>query len=291
MRNNHIHIKILLRCCLLLLSAAALQLISGPLDSSFLQFPLGAILAALYVYTLVELRLHYGNFHFFSDTAAKISSLVLMLAVLIFFGIFGQLPISRNWFFVIPLLYFCSVLISVSTDEVRALFKGTVQRTALPRLGSHLGLSVILIAGIFGSGDFTQINLKVEKESTTTHGYDKEGNRHTLPFSISLKNFSMQEHVSESEGKRVTVPKHFQSDVKIGYPDERTEEKTITVNHTAKVKGWRLYQKGYATRRGYESSYSILTAVKDPWYFLIRIGLWTILLSGLGMVFKGGKKK
>jgi ResB-like family len=75
-------------------------------------------------------------------------------------------------------------------------------------------------------------------------------------------------------------PKQFQSSVMIKTPDsDKVESRLLQVNHPFTINGWRLYQFGYDSARGGASSYSIIEAVRDPFYPFVLVGCWVLVFG------------
>jgi len=63
----------------------------------------------------------------------------------------------------------------------------------------------------------------------------------------------------------------------------------IAVNHPARIGNWKIYQASYDMERGRWSTYSVFQCVYDPWFPIIRIGLWMILATAVLMFVTAGK--
>ena len=118
-----------------------------------------------------------------------------------------------------------------------------------------------------------------------------------LPFTLTLQEFVLEEYppqVVVVDGEELLMPrrevKKFMSRVSVA-DEEGTREVEILVNHPARIGAWRIYQSGYDSARGKESTISILECVKDGWYPMIHIAMWMILMGGVMMFFVGHKKK
>ena len=194
---------------LLLAVGMLLQLTVGSLNPSFLRYPWGLILALVYVYLLISayiLRNRFKLFDRLSDSRASICSLLLMLFLLLVFGlvrqdgrtegfagVLGLSRMSRSWIFALPLMYFTTVISLNAVKDVATFSKHKVWITF-----SHVGLSVILIAGIFGSGDFVRVNLPAYEGMPARKGVVVAGvadnTTYELPFELTLKKFTMEEY-------------------------------------------------------------------------------------------------
>jgi hypothetical protein len=83
-------------------------------------------------------------------------------------------------------------------------------------------------------------------------------------------------------------PKRFASEVILR--DHRGAERgaVIEVNRPQAVSGWRLYQLSYDESRGAGSEWSVLEAVRDPWYPVVKGGL-CLVLAGAGVLLVSGR--
>lgn len=85
------------------------------------------------------------------------------------------------------------------------------------------------------------------------------------------------------------VPQQFASNISVTDARGRRKSFAVSVNHPARLGAWRIYQASYDVRKGRWSEYSVLQCVHDPWYPVISVGLWIILLSALVMMFTAGR--
>jgi hypothetical protein len=141
--------------------------------------------------------------------------------------------------------------------------------------------------------------VKVTTVLDTPIGMGMTENRemYELPFVLTLKEFVLEEYppqVYVIDGKEVVMPrrevKKFLSRVAVTDKDG-TEEVEVLVNHPARIGAWKIYQSGYDSARGKQSTVSILECVKDSWYPMIHVAMWMILVGGVMMFVLGFKKK
>ena len=194
-----------LRCALLFIAGTTLQMAFGDLDNSFLRYPWGLILAINYLYLLVIIHLGQGRHPWLkqlSDHYACTSSLATMVVMTIIFGltrqdaatqgVVGALGFSRmtsSWPFNILLLYFTTTLGLAVIEDIRHL-----RHRRLAAVLSHLAVFVVLVAGIFGSGDKLRVSITTQLDKPVYVGVDSAGERVELPFSLTLKEFTMDEY-------------------------------------------------------------------------------------------------
>ena len=194
-----------LRCALLFVVGTTLQLAIGDIDSSWLRYPWGLILAVNYLYLLVVayvLRDRWRWLRQLADDKACISSLASLGVMVIIFGLTRQDPLregwvgamgfsrmSASWPFNLLLFYFMTTLgIRVVSDihHIRQRRKAAVL--------THLGVLVLLVAGVFGCGDTVRCMVTARVDTPVNIGRDDAGHEVTLPFALTLEDFSIEEY-------------------------------------------------------------------------------------------------
>ena len=193
------------RCALLLLAGTALQLSIGDLNASFLAYPWGLILAVNYLYVLVMLYTFSDKWKWVKtlyDRRACISSLASLLVLTLLFGLIpqdesagglmGLLGFSRmtsSWIFNLFLVYFMTVIGLMTIDDIWHWKKRNKFALAF-----HLSFFIVLVSGIFGSGDKVRVRVATVVGQPVQGGVTTDGKTLTLPFSILLKEFTMDEY-------------------------------------------------------------------------------------------------
>lgn len=194
-----------LRCALLFVAGTTLQMGFGDIDNSFLRYPWGLIIAINYVYLLVLIHFKQERWSWLkrlSDHYACTSSLVAMILMTIIFGFtrqdpateglvgalgFSRMTSSRS--FNILLLYFTTTTGLAVMDDLHHIRKRRVAAVM-----SHLAVFVVLVAGIFGSGDKVRVSINTQLNKPVYMGVDRAGKPTQLPFAITLKEFKMDEY-------------------------------------------------------------------------------------------------
>lgn len=193
-----------LRCALLFVAGTTLQMAFGDINNDFLRYPWGVIIAINYLYLLVLIHFQQERWLWLrrlSDHYACISSLAAMVVMTIIFGltrqdpttegVVGALGFSRmtsSWPFNILLLYF------TTTTGLAVMDLHHLRRRRVAAVMSHLAVFVVLVAGIFGSGDKLRVSVNTQIDKPIHMGLDREGNTTQLPFAITLKEFKMDEY-------------------------------------------------------------------------------------------------
>ncbi len=188
-----------------------------------------------------------------------------------FFGVLGFRSMSRSPIFILALL-FLSTTVTLNTIE-------NIRHFSRHRLGvtcAHLGLSVILISGLFGGAGNSRARMTASPDIPVHSGTDERtGGSRKLPFELTLRSFDVNEYASE---------------VTVTFPDGRSGETTIAVNHPAKVGSWWIYQTDYRMDTENGTFVSIFKCVHSPLSGVIRVALWLLLVSAAAMVFFAGFK-
>ena len=297
------------RCALLFLTGTALQLCIGNVDASFLTYPWGLVGAVNYLYILIILYACREKLKFVKrlyDRPSYITSLSSILVLTLLFGLIPQDPsiggwldllgfnqMSSSWIFVLFLFHFMTVLGLKAIEDVYHW-----KKHSLPAVLMHVAFFTILVASVFGSGEKVRIQVTAIEGHPVSMGLTDKGMRVELPFTILLKDFSLEEYPPVvhllPDGSEVVMPrrevKKYLSEVEI-WKGEEKHSFEIAVNRPASVGSWKIYQSGYDSSRGKFSTISILECVKDGGYLVVHIAMWTILLSSVLMFIMGAKKR
>ncbi len=197
--------KTVVRCACILFAGTALQLFTGGVKNSFLEYPWGVVIAANYLYLLILISFNKEKWKWtehFTGRATYISSLTTMLTLTLIFGIIRQdganegitgalgfTEMKNSWIFNIFLLHFTTTVGVKAIDDLR-----NIKRHKPHAVIMHAAFFVILLAGIFGSGEKKRIRVTVIQGEPTNIGITNEGKKVELPFIIRLKDFSLEEY-------------------------------------------------------------------------------------------------
>ena len=229
-----------LRCALLFVAGTALQLAFGDLQNEFLRYPWGLIIAVNYLYLLVFIHFQKSRWKWLGQLAdhyACSSSLGAMVLMTIIFGLtrqdpateglIGALGFSRmttSWAFNILLLYFTTTTGLAVLEDL-----SHIRQRRVAAVLSHLAVFVILVAGIFGSGDKLRVTVTTQEGTSTHWGVSRDGKQVELPFVLTLEEFSMEEY----------APKLYVLDAMT----ERSSREFLSVESEgaqATIEGWHL---------------------------------------------------
>lgn len=297
------------RCASLFLAGTALQLYNGCVDSSMLFYPWNWVAVVNYLYILILLYAKQDSIKCVRriyDRPAYLTSLLSMLVLTLLFGLIPQNAsiggvidllgfnqMSSSWIFVLFLIHFMTVLGMKVIEDVHHW-----RKRSIPVVLIHTSFFIILVASVFGSGEKVRLWVTAVEGHPVSMGITDRGERVELPFTILLKDFSLEEYPPAvhllPDGSEVVMPrrevKEYLSDVEI-WDGEEKRSLGIAVNRPATIGPWKIYQSGYDSSRGKFSTISILECVKDGGYVAVHIAMWTILLSSVLMFILRTKNK
>lgn len=290
------------RYAFLFLVGIALQLMMGNVDASFLTYPWTICLVVNYLYLQILMYFYADKYNWIKtlyDRPAYLSSLFTLLVLTLFFGLIPQngstegvwgmlgfTKMSSSWIFVLFLLHFITVLGMKVIEDVHHW-----RKRKIPVVLMHVACYVILLSSILSSGEKIRIRVTTALNVPVSIGVTETGKMFELPFTLMLKKFVLEEYPPQIhliDGKEQVIPrrevKKFVSIVAV--TDENgTKEVEIMVNHPVRIGDWRIYQSGYDSARGKQSTISILECVQDSWYPIIHVAMWIILVAGVLMMF------
>ena len=247
----------------------------------------GLVAALVYVCLLAgvyALRDRWSLYRHLAGRKACIISISIVLFLLLIFGlvpqdgggngisgVLGFRNMSRSPIFILALFLLAT---TVTLNTIEDIHKFTKHRLGVTC--AHLGLSVILVAGLFGAG--TTIRTVMIAMPNAPEHYAR--NEYTdasvkLPFELTLRDFSVYEYSSE---------------VTLTLPDGRSYDTRIAVNHPARVGSWWIYQSDYLSDTERGEFASIFKCVHSPMSEVFRVALWLLLVSATAMVFFSGFK-
>ena len=198
----------ILRCTCLFLVGASLQFAIGDCNNGWLRYPWSAILAINYLYLLVVLYAFENRWSWvrrLRDGYSSVVSLFSMVVMTIIFGltrqdgategvcgVLGFTRMTSSWPFNLLLLNFITTLGLAVIDDWRH-FSGC----KLARLLSHTAIFIALAAALFGSGDKLRVRLNTLLDRPAYEAVDDQGRAYDLPFSITLKEFNIEEYAPQ----------------------------------------------------------------------------------------------
>jgi cytochrome c biogenesis protein ResB len=90
---------------------------------------------------------------------------------------------------------------------------------------------------------------------------------------------------------RQRMPKKYNTSAQLFTKQGVNKNVNISVNEPLKVNGWNVYQSSYNQAMGRWSETSTLTIVKDPWLWLVYVGIFMLIAGALGLFINGKSYK
>ena len=142
-----------------------------------------------------------------------------------------------------------------------------------------MGLWLALFAGFFGSSDVQTLRIPLYTGQPGREAYSMDGKAYYLDYELELYSFNTEYYPNG-------MPSRFAADVRIG--NRRT---TLEVNHPYSYRlGEDIYLTGYDTRNMGNTRYCILQIVRQPWKYVMVVGI-LMMLTGAVLLFINGPKK
>lgn len=229
------------------------------IDLQIFGYPLSLILASVAVLCIVFLRKWLAVI--IPARTLTVIVFIVLSALLAVEGVWG-FGLYHHWTFV------AVVVISLLLLGVTSI--NDFSRKSIYAFVSHSGLFLVLLGGLFGAPDSTDVLMMVDKEVASSSV--------PIPFNVQLQDF----HIDYYDGS--TAPRQYTSSLLIDGRQFRT-----AVNHPCRYKGYMIYQSGYDT---VSQQYTVLKIVRDPWLPIVTLGALLLLLGaflGLKTVWKNRK--
>jgi hypothetical protein len=269
----------------LLVTGLLLQWVLGPVEWSLLAWPVNLILLVLLVLVIgvmYALRRKVYTFEWMMHGSAAVPCLSYAAALAILMGLIPQVrgegvpwlsQMLRFWPFV--LIWTWMMLIS-ALAALNHLLRWKVKE--IPFLLNHLGVFIAVVSATLGNADIRKLQMTAFTGEPEWRALDELGMVHEPGLAIELHQFTMEEYPDHT-------PKRFASDITVYTEDGKSVRGTVEVNKPLKVNGWKIYQYGYDSFRGAESTYSVFQLVRDPWIFWVYLGIFLMIAGALCLLF------
>lgn len=185
-----------------------MQFVIGNIDFKLLHSPVNIILGLLIVLSIIAFSLFRENKVFKWFTGIPFS-VVLISSILFFCLMMGLIPqyakvfhqsgdvysllglrnITSSWPFV---LLYLTLLLSLGSLTAKRLIEFKIKDYAFYL--NHIGLWILLFSSGLGIADIRKLTAQVEEGQSVTYAYTDNETKETLPFSIRLYDFSMEEY-------------------------------------------------------------------------------------------------
>lgn len=254
--------------------AALLQLVVGDVPVELFRFPLNVIIAAGWLYMVVELyRARQRNAvarYLLSPEASWLSVSIVVIACVIM-GL-QRKPAVMSFPFAIATFF-------VLTQLAMVVLRGwrNVAGIRWRFIFNHVGLWLVLFAGFWGAPDSDIMRTVVVPDYPTDEAYYVDGRKTILGYEMQLKDF-------RAEYFDNGTPSSYEADVLID-----GENVTLSVNHPyARTWSEDIYLTGYDSEDDRVSC--VLQVVRHPWKWPMATGI-VMLIAGAIMMFVQGPKR
>jgi len=274
----------------LIVAGLLLELTVGPVVWEAFAWPANGLVLAGFVamiFAMHLLRRRVYAFRFLATYQAAIPAMCYAVVLTIIMGLTRQ-TVNGTWinnmltFWPFVLIY---VYVAVILGLVVLKTPLTTRSTSKIVAGLfHLGLFITMTTATLGNADMQRMKMIVAKGEPEWRALDQQGRVKEMPLAIELQEFIMETYDDGS-------PRRFASQIEILTQSGKKYRATVDVNKPAEVEGWKIYQYGYDTQAGAQSSISILELVSDPWLPYVYIGIFMMLGGGLLMFITGMRRK
>lgn len=287
--------KRLLFIILYFLLAVILQLVTGNFALSFFAFPLNVILAFVWFFLLWRLYKEGAKFsftRFLVSSETSVLSILLLIGGSLVIGLFPQLSdreaanmpgifaslgcynFMTSWIFIAILFLLLS---NLGMIIIHACYHRILARKRF--LLNHIGLWLALFAGFFGSSDVQILRIPLYSSVPTREAYDMNGVVYYLDYELELYKFEVEYYPNGA-------PSKFLAHIRAG-----NEAVALEVNHPYNYRwGEDIYLTGYDTKETNNSGYCILQIVRQPWKYIMVVGI-CMMLAGAILLFINGPKR
>ena len=273
MRCKDLVISIILVVALMAI-ATLMQLLVGNVPVEIFRFPLNLIIAAVWLYIIVELyrsRQRSAVAQYLLSPMATWLSVSIVVVACVVMGL-QRHPAVMSFPFAVATLF-------VLTHLAMVILRGW-RNTAGIRwrfILNHVGLWLVLFAGFWGAPDSDIIRTLVYTDAPTDEAYYEDGRMKLLGYEMQLVDF-------RADFFDNGTPSAYEADVLIG-----GSKVTLSVNHPyARTWSEDIYLTSYEPHNG--SVVCVLQVVRHPWKWPMAAGI-IMLIAGAVLMFIQGPKK
>jgi len=276
--------------CLIALGLV-LQAVLGPVVWQAFAWPVNGVVLTVFlavVGAVFLLRRQVSFCQFLGSYQAAIPTLLYAVALTIVMGLTRQTG-EDGWlssmltFWPFVLIYVLMALI-LGVVILRRLTHLSNWRRDVPFILNHAGLFIAMTTATLGNADMQRMKMVTTAGQAEWRALTSDGSIREMPLAITLRRFIMETYDDGS-------PKRFASEIEVKTQEGSTFEATVDVNKPVVADGWKIYQYGYDTSMGAESTTSVLELVSDPWLPVVYAGIYMMLAGAVCMFVLGGIKR
>ncbi len=260
---------------LLVAVVVALSMVVGDVAPylDILAFPVNVVLMLLWLYGIVDFYRRYSTGYFVRyllSSSATLFNIALLAVVCIVAGLQSE-PATTHFAFVAALLYSQTQITMVT---LRGWRNGGGVRWLF--ILCHLGLWLVLSAGLWGAPDSKIMRIEVAKEPNR-EAVSAEGVRTYLDYPIVLSDLQVDYYDNGT-------PSDYRADVVVA-----DVPVTLRVNHPYSVRyGEDIYL--VSVDKSADGDSVILQIVCQPWRGVALSGIVLLLIGAVLMFFRGPKR-
>ena len=237
---------------------------------TFFAFPLNLLLALLWACGWVWLWKNRPDgriIRFLLSPAATVSSITMLVTGCIWIGFGGNRELVQSVPFVLILLYLQTVIYLITLRGWRRS-DGVIRWRFLLL---HMGLSLALGAGFWGSPDSLEMRAALDKEEATQKAYKMDGSLNGLGYELRLVDYKTE---VSADGK----PSYYEATISVN--DEDSVK--IFVNHPYNVRFGEDIYLASVSEKG-----CVFQIVREPWRYFALAGILMLLVGAFLLFIKG----
>ncbi len=189
----------------LMVAGFALEVSTPSLSTFKLVFPYNLYIFISYcilLFIAYKYLVHLQIIRWLTKVPAAITSICLVTFLVLIMGIVPQVPsesqfintlglnhITTNWAFILILIVFLS---NLGLITIKRFLQFSISNVGF--ILNHLGLFLLLTAGVLGSGDLQRLTIDTKENQPSWIALDEENNPIELPFAFFLKDFRLEEY-------------------------------------------------------------------------------------------------
>lgn len=274
--SRDITIKGTCLAALIMALTVVLHLIVGTPTIGIFRAPLNILLLVLW---LVGLWLGYRHrresavIRYMLSWSATWLSLALMVGVGIYLGLQSS-PSGESYPVITALLFVASHITLIILRGWRNAL-GIRWRFLI----THVGLWLLLVAGLYGAPDRHQMRAILYHSTPTNEAFTMQGVATYLDFEMELEDYTME---LNSRG----VAENMEARLKIDNRDA-----TLRVNHPYN-ESWhrKIYLIEIAPKSKEQMEYCIVEIIEEPWRWLTLIGIVMLMVGSLLLFLQGPRR-
>ncbi len=240
---------------------------------TFFAFPLNLLLALLWACGwgwLWKKRPDSRIIRFLLSPAATISSITMLVTGCLWIGFSGNRELVQSVPFVLILLYLQTVIYLITLRGWRRS-DGVIRWRFLL---IHMGLSLALGAGFWGSPDSLEMRAALDKEEATQKAYKMDGSLNGLGYELRLVDYKTE---VSADGK----PSYYEATISVN--DEDSVK--IFVNHPYNVRFGEDIYLASVSEKG-----CVFQIVREPWRYFALAGILMLLVGAFLLFIKGPRR-